>query len=333
MSASTTISKPAPCSVCIEKAIRKTIESSTPALRKYIQAHGITEQVLQASDEALESFYHTGELALQHCFLQRLYTSPRVERPCGYYKTIKTGVLSVTSLALLVTNSDLHLRDLSDCIAAEVIFILFGILSRHLDGREIQHSFNALFDPIVRSADAAYVAYIDRKSAGESTPQKPRKVEPRRFVKVRDIFQTGDSSSTVGALAPQESPAIPIFAAARALTRFSRDVKSELDVFLAMAPADLAFSSVFWSGADPIHHPPTCYERAGAPSPPPPPRRRLLPRHTPVASLTSVPRRRKAYPPTYSALLASASASLSPPPSFSLGRRNRTLIINPPHQY
>jgi hypothetical protein len=86
-----------------------------------------------------------------------------LEWPAHHLQTIKTGVLSVTSLALLVTNSDLHLRDLSDCIAAEVIFILFGILSRHLDGRKIQHSFNALFDPIVRSADAAYVTYIDRR--------------------------------------------------------------------------------------------------------------------------------------------------------------------------
>jgi hypothetical protein len=78
---------------------------------------------------------------------------------------------------------------------------------------------------------------------------------------------------------------------------------------------------------------PKPYQRGGAPSPPSHRRRRLLPDLNPVANLAPVPRRRKAYPPTYSALLASVSTNLSPPPLFSLGRQNRTLIINPPCQY
>jgi hypothetical protein len=77
---------------------------------------------------------------------------------------------------------------------------------------------------------------------------------------------------------------------------------------------------------------PKPYQRAGAPSAPSHRRRRLLPGLNPVANLAPVPRRRKAYPPTYSELLASAYTNLSPPP-FSLGRRNPTLIINPPYQY
>ncbi|KAJ7739317.1 hypothetical protein B0H14DRAFT_486945 [Mycena olivaceomarginata] len=60
-------------------------------------------------------------------------------------KPSRPGVLSVTSLALLVTDSDLHLRDLSDCIAAAEI--LFGILSRHLDGR----GNTTFFQRLVRS--------------------------------------------------------------------------------------------------------------------------------------------------------------------------------------
>jgi hypothetical protein len=75
-------------------------------------------------------------------------------------QTVQSEIFSSTSLALLVARSDLEIE--SARTATQIVHLIFGVLSRDLGVQRLQDTFDLLFGPLVRAADAAYLACCDK---------------------------------------------------------------------------------------------------------------------------------------------------------------------------
>ncbi|KAF8207108.1 hypothetical protein K438DRAFT_1931184 [Mycena galopus ATCC 62051] len=148
----------------IQRAIRKAIQASATSLRQHLNCVQITDYALEASDERLELTCHSGELALRQCYLDRVARSSLAKRPCGYLKTMEAEILSASTLALLVTASDLKAGHMPDCIAVQILYFMFGIMSHCLASHQIQSHFNNIFEAIICCADRAYVSHATQKT-------------------------------------------------------------------------------------------------------------------------------------------------------------------------
>jgi hypothetical protein len=167
-----------PSSAIIQRAVHKTLASLTPALRHLVKSLEIPKHIRRASDETLERIQYTGEFALCNCLLEYVCRSP-ADRPCGYFKvshvlqlslgnellihmqTVQSEIFSTTSLALLVARSDLEIES-APRTATQIVHLIFGVLSRDLGVQRLQDAFDLLFGPLVRAADAAYLACCDK---------------------------------------------------------------------------------------------------------------------------------------------------------------------------
>ncbi|KAF8146990.1 hypothetical protein K438DRAFT_2027948 [Mycena galopus ATCC 62051] len=56
------------------------------------------------------------------------------------------------------------MSDLSDRVAAETMYIIFGSLFNRIGRRPLQDTFDCLFQPIIASVNAAYVAYNEKSA-------------------------------------------------------------------------------------------------------------------------------------------------------------------------
>ncbi|KAF8198343.1 hypothetical protein K438DRAFT_2016398 [Mycena galopus ATCC 62051] len=106
----------------IQREIRKTIRASATSLRPIVNCFKIAKYALEASDESLELSCHAGELALHQCYFDRIARSPLAKRPCGYLKTMEADILSVSTLALLVTTTDLNTVPMPDRFAPQLLY-------------------------------------------------------------------------------------------------------------------------------------------------------------------------------------------------------------------
>ncbi|KAJ7739305.1 hypothetical protein B0H14DRAFT_3515792 [Mycena olivaceomarginata] len=308
-------------STVIQRAVRNTLASQTPALRLLVKSLEITKKIRGASDEALERIQHTGDLALRHCLFEYVCRSP-VEIPCGYLKAVQSEIFSTTSLALLVARSDLDVES-APRTASQIVYLIFGVLSRDLGGHRLQHTFDLLFDPLLCAADAAYLACCDETASTElqrRRHRKPDEVKTGKFTGARDFLALVDSSEALTVTSALLDPPPLQRSLGPIVSEFCENLAQDLDDFLAMVPS---FPGAFMTGFRSAFEEPTSssrpftgpvrtrpatpqrapkpYQRAGAISPPSHRRCRLLPSLKPVAKLASVPRRRKTYPPTYSA--------------------------------
>ncbi|KAF8146973.1 hypothetical protein K438DRAFT_1734378 [Mycena galopus ATCC 62051] len=169
-----------PLSKSLQLAIRKAVESSTHLLGHLVDS---SDNFVEASDLTLELAYHTGELALRQCFVEHLQGRLLPGQPRGYYKTLELHILGDQTLALLVKRSDLNMSDLSDRVAAETMYIIFGSLFNRIDRRPLQDTFDCLFQPIIASANAAYVAYNEKKANHPTKRRQVQAEESGRFIK------------------------------------------------------------------------------------------------------------------------------------------------------
>ncbi|KAF7354746.1 hypothetical protein MSAN_01388700 [Mycena sanguinolenta] len=335
--------KPPTSSACIQAAIQKSIQLSTPTLRHYLDTFAISQWVTDVSDDVLERVCHAGELALDQCFLDQLCRFPVAE-------TMKVQLFSAHTLALIVTNSDLNVELISERSAAEFIRIIFGVLFNRVDRHQLQRSFDDLFNPIITSTHMAFTAYNKQKDVDSKT-QRRRKLadgDLERFASVRNSFRLLHSNGPP-ATAQLRLGLGPIGQAVATVSEFA---SREVDAFMGIArgcPA--AFVTGFKLGLFPPvplnvvprassprspspntshsvlatpRRPSKPYLRASAPSPPSPQRRinhanclrTVSQDRSSVASSSAIPRRR-------------IYTTFSPPPLFSSSSGpNRTLVLN-----
>ncbi|KAF8146966.1 hypothetical protein K438DRAFT_1780421 [Mycena galopus ATCC 62051] len=179
-----------PLSKSLQLAIRKAVESSTHLLGHLVDS---SDNFVEASDLTLELAYHTGELALRQCFVEHLQGRLLPGQPRGYYKTLELHILGDQTLALLVKRSDLNMSDLSDRVAAETMYIIFGSLFNRIGRRPLQDTFDCLFQPIIASANAAYVAY--NENLGVQSRERPAETCLGRVRKIiRDASATWEEN-------------------------------------------------------------------------------------------------------------------------------------------
>ncbi|KAJ6468444.1 hypothetical protein C8R45DRAFT_1218920 [Mycena sanguinolenta] len=357
----------------IQCAIKKTLDACAPALQHHLDSLTLCHVVKNASDESIEHMSQSGEVALHRCFLARFYRSPLTERPCGSFKvttlaflakwtadnlqTIALQVLSGTTLAVLVAKSDLEAEGISERAGPEVIRIIFGVLALRIDEQQLQRSFDDLFDPVLRAAQAAYIAYHEKKTNSAATT-RPRNfiegdlVRTERFTLVRTSFSHLQSNSPATAQQPQ----LTLGPALQALTRVKDFASREVEEFMGIAKGlPVAFITGFKSGLsppDPLNanlgsrscsrtspkrasqvtpHRPKPYSRASAPSPPSPERRMYR-----ATRPLSIPPRRVRFSeydsePTPSGLHPiprRVYSTLSTPLVFASSGPNRTLVLN-----
>ncbi|KAF7375136.1 hypothetical protein MSAN_00400000 [Mycena sanguinolenta] len=328
----------------VQSAIKKIVDTFTPALQHHMDSLSLCEFVENASNELVEHVYHLGEVALHRCFL---YRSPPAERSCGSFKIIVQQVLSGTVLALLATKSDLEADGLSERSEAEIIRVLFGVLSLRLDERQLQRSFNELFDPILEAAQVAYVGYYKEKKTSSDAAHRRR---------IRADVRSSFSHLRSNPPATAQLTLGPVRKAASDVSEFaSREVRTFMEIARKL-PA--AFMAGFRSGlfpTDPVNvtaeaarngspspRPrrsllvtpprPKSYLRASAPSPPSLERRphcasRLLsvpPRHVTFSQDDAGPEL-SGLPPISRRRIYFTLSSL---PAFSLSGPNRSLIFN-----
>ncbi|KAF8207179.1 hypothetical protein K438DRAFT_1755872 [Mycena galopus ATCC 62051] len=180
------------------------------AQRPIVNCFKIAKYALEASDESLELSCHAGELALHRCYFDRIARSPLAKRPCGYLKvrpspvvntewlanylqTMEADILSVSTLALLVTTSDLNTVPMPDRFAAQLLYLIFGIMSHHLPGHQVQCRFYTIFEAIIGAADSAYITQTEnaRKTVSHDSPNRRQQVsqKPERFSQVRNCLR------------------------------------------------------------------------------------------------------------------------------------------------
>ncbi|KAF7375165.1 hypothetical protein MSAN_00403100 [Mycena sanguinolenta] len=336
-------------SACIQSAIQKAIQLSTPALKNHLDALKVGQWMEDISDDLLERTYHAGELALEQCFLKHMCQFPRAELPCGYFPTMKVQIFSARTLALIVSHSDLDIEVVSDRAGAELIRIIFGLLFHRVEVHRLQRSFDDLFHLIIQSTHAAFISHVAQKALGNKLHRRRRTRADggsEHFKAARHLLKLIPPCPPASGATQAIGPVIQ----ARSVTTVKDLATREVDEFLDIAkkfPA--AFITGFKAGLsspDPLkasrirYFSPSSslsvlatprrfskpYLRASAPSPPSPERRihhsnRLrtatLRQDLPSSSsnLPPIPRRR--------------IHTLSTPPAFSPFGPNRSLIFNP----
>ncbi|KAJ7127085.1 hypothetical protein C8R44DRAFT_851477 [Mycena epipterygia] len=204
--------------VCIQKAIQASIASSKILLKERLAVLGVGDIVGKSSDEAIDRYWHAGDLALNTCFLYTLFQSTPRERPVGHFGTLKGQILSIASCAFLMTHSDLDLGEgLAPSILSDAFRILVGILFRILDFPEFKKWFGSVFGPVIRAADTAYLSSKNTElqpvASGPPTlaqpPNKRRKLDQgtwRQFSQARRVLQVPSQSLTSTIPLPQTIP-------------------------------------------------------------------------------------------------------------------------------
>ncbi|KAF7375157.1 Ent-kaurene synthase [Mycena sanguinolenta] len=357
---------------CFHASLADLRQAAKEVMGEAKDSLALSEFVKNASDESLEHACNLGEIALHQRFFAYFYRLPPSERPCGSFKvtfylfpgnwgphniqTIALQVLSGTTLSLIATKSGLYVEGMTERSGAEVIRIIFGVLSCRLPDRQVQSTFDDVFSPIVRSAQAAYITYHERKTSSDPTtcPQNLAEgdlARTERFTIVRTSFshlQSNPPPTVQLKLGPVLQAIVSVSYSASTevepIVETTRELPTASDSSPGLLPADPVnvTAEVARDGSrspnpcrSPLVSPPRVLKphlRASAPSPPSP----LRDLYRASRSLSVPPRRVRFSDDDSGPLLSGLHPvprrvyfALTPPPVFAPAGRNRSLVFNP----
>ncbi|KAJ7628624.1 hypothetical protein FB45DRAFT_1079724 [Roridomyces roridus] len=191
----------------IKNSIRAALASSPFSFHSPAVARTVWNGLQNAPDAICEEFVLVGDHVLRTCFLS-LMLKRDVDRPCGFFSTVRDLVLCPDVYASLVTRAGLHWSGPSLRPASEAFLIFAGALHTSLSFPEFLDWFRHTFRPLIWAAEAAYVSVCGEEGSGSSLDGED--ASHHSYTRALDIMaeiqtqQQAASQSTISA-----SPSLP----------------------------------------------------------------------------------------------------------------------------
>ncbi|KAJ7494650.1 hypothetical protein B0H11DRAFT_2190413 [Mycena galericulata] len=295
-----------PVDICIQKAIRRSVGSSKFRLKQYVNTLGVGARLKTASNQVADRASY--------------------ERPAGHFRTLKTQILSVDTLALVMKYSDLDIGDASDRVLSDTLILLFGVIFRALVVSDVDEVFAHLLGATIDAADQAYLIHngiVASHQIPGGSPQRKRVKFNDGGYKISPEIVVPDPVTQLSSLRHEAAGSGYIHKIIGCVSHFA---KQEVQAFVDTAfPEGLislpaAFITGFKSG---LSTPDPQFASKAVQVPAAPVQASTGQAHR----IGSMPKRSKCYPPTHS------SARLPPAGSQNLLPDRSTVYLDPSMRY